>query len=161
MLKWNLYSKLKIKEITLANYTAVIHMTPTDQSVSSEVKQYVYVEKKSLIGYSISLIHQVASSFTHCQVVPNLYEFLSSVDTKEDISESFVIKQLTVTIDFHSMEKNTMQVNGYQQLFGFQHPLKYLHLCSSEERNYRIGTVWGWVNDDRIFKWHSQLLPQK
>ncbi len=33
-----------------------------------------------------------------------------------------------------------MQVNGYQQLFGYQHPLKYLYLFSAEERNYRIGT---------------------
>ncbi len=27
-----------------------------------------------------------------------------------------VTKQLPVAIDFHSMEKNTMEVNGYQQL---------------------------------------------
>ncbi len=34
--------------------------------------------------------------------------------------------------DFHSMEKNTMEVNGYQQLFGYQHSSKYLLLCSAE-----------------------------
>ncbi len=30
-----------------------------------------------------------------------------------------VTKQLTVAIDFHSMEKNTMEVNGCRQLFGY------------------------------------------
>ncbi len=29
--------------------------------------------------------------------------------------------QFTVAIDFHSMEKNTMEVNGYRKLFGYQH----------------------------------------
>ncbi len=29
-----------------------------------------------------------------------------------------VTKQLLVAIDFHSMEKTTMEVNGYRQLFG-------------------------------------------
>ncbi len=28
-----------------------------------------------------------------------------------------------------------MEVNAYQQLFGYQHSLKYLILCSAEERN--------------------------
>ncbi len=32
-----------------------------------------------------------------------------------------VTKQLTVAIDFHSMEKYNMEVNGYRQLFGYQH----------------------------------------
>ncbi len=44
-------------------------------------------------------------------------------------------KHLTVAIDFHSIEKNTMEINGYHQLFGFQHSSKYLLLCSAEERN--------------------------
>ncbi len=30
-----------------------------------------------------------------------------------------VTKQLLVAIDFHSMEKNTIEVSGYQQLFGY------------------------------------------
>ncbi len=33
-------------------------------------------------------------------------------------------KKLTVAIDFHSIEKNTMEVNGYRQLFGYQHSSK-------------------------------------
>ncbi len=31
-----------------------------------------------------------------------------------------VTKQLTVAIDFHSMENNTMEVNGYRQLIGLE-----------------------------------------
>ncbi len=30
-----------------------------------------------------------------------------------------VTKQLLVAIDFHSLEKNNMEVNGYGQLFGY------------------------------------------
>ncbi len=32
-----------------------------------------------------------------------------------------VTKLLPVAIDFHSMEKNTAEINGYRQLFGYQH----------------------------------------
>ncbi len=46
-----------------------------------------------------------------------------------------VITQLTVAIDFHGMEKNTMEVNGYRQLFAYQLSSKYLLLCSTAERN--------------------------
>ncbi len=28
-------------------------------------------------------------------------------------------KQLLVAIDFHSLPQNTVEVNGYQQLFGY------------------------------------------
>ncbi len=31
--------------------------------------------------------------------------------------------------------KNIMDVNGYRQLFGYQHSSKYVLLCSTEERN--------------------------
>ncbi len=34
-----------------------------------------------------------------------------------------------VAIDFHIMEKNTMEVIGYSQMFGYPHSSKYL-LCS-------------------------------
>lgn len=44
--------------------------------------------------------------------------------TKEDILKNHGYQT------FHSMkkkkEKNTLEVNGYQQLFGTQHPSKYL-----------------------------------
>ncbi len=59
-----------------------------------------------------------------------------------------------VPTDFYSMGKNTMKVNGYRQLFGYQHSSKYLLLCSKEERNsYRFGTMWGWVSDDNLDFW--------
>ncbi len=64
--------------------------------------------------------------------------------------------QLPVATDFHSFFSPTMEVNGYQQLFGYQHSLKYLLLNLTEERNlYRLGTTWGWVHDDR-----SIILPR-
>ncbi len=50
---------------------------------------------------------------------------------------------MTVAIDFR---RNTLEVNGVQQLFGFQYSLKYHLLCSVEESNsYRFGTTWRWV----------------
>ncbi len=67
-----------------------------------------------------------------------------------------VTKQLLVNIDFHLILLFfiflSMEVNGYQQLFGYSHFSKYLLLCSAEERcSYRFGTSLGWENDDRIF----------
>jgi len=38
-------------------------------------------------------------------------------------------------IDFHSIFFPTIKVNGCHQLSGYQHSLKYLILCSTEERN--------------------------
>ncbi len=55
-----------------------------------------------------------------------------------------------------NVEKNTLEVIGYHQLFGYKHPLNYLILFSTAERNlYRFGTTWGkwwqnlhfWMND--------------
>ncbi len=57
-----------------------------------------------------------------------------------------------------------MEINGYCQLFSYQHSSRYLLLCSDEERNsYRFGTSGRWVNDDRIviFGWTIPLkLPK-
>ncbi len=39
-----------------------------------------------------------------------------------------VIKQLLAPIDFHIMGKNTVEVNGDYQLFGYPHSSKYLLL---------------------------------
>jgi len=65
---------------------------------------------------------KILSTFTHPQVVTNLYEFLSSAEHKG---------RYTVC---------TKEVNG-SKLFS-----KYLPLCSAEERNsYRFATTWGWV----------------
>ncbi len=55
-------------------------------------------------------------------------------------------------IDFNSMEKNTMEVNRDHQMSGYTHSSKYILLYSAEEKIFnRSETVWGWVNDDRIF----------
>ncbi len=66
-----------------------------------------------------------------------------------------VTKQLLVTSDVHRFFFYfffyIMRVNGYSQLFGYQHSSKYLLLCSTEERNScSFGTSWRWVNDKRI-----------
>ncbi len=37
-----------------------------------------------------------------------------------------VTEQLTVAIDYHSMDKNPMEVNGYRQPFDYQHSSKYI-----------------------------------
>jgi len=57
-----------------------------------------------------------------------------------------VTRQLTVAIDFHSIFFFLLEVNGYRQLSGYQHSIKYLLLCSIEERSsYRFGNTW-WQN---------------
>ncbi len=58
---------------------------------------------------------KMLSSFIHLQVVPNLYEFSSAEHIL--LVRMWVIKQLLVPIDFHSKEKNTMEVNGFDQLY--------------------------------------------
>ncbi len=64
----------------------------------------------------------------------------------------FVTRLFWGTIDLHSREKNTMEINGAPELLCFPHSSEYLPLCSAEQRHsYRFGTTWGWVNDDRIF----------
>ncbi len=99
---------------------------------------------------------KILSSFTHPQVVTNLYEFLCSAKHKGSKFikiTKFVIRLFWGTIDFHSRKKiNTMEVNGAPELLCFPHSSEYLPLCSAEQRHsYRFGTTWGWVNDDRIF----------
>jgi len=40
--------------------------------------------------------------------------FFLQLNTKEAIFLKMEMKQLTVTIDFHSRKENTMEVNGYR-----------------------------------------------
>jgi len=40
-----------------------------------------------------------------------------------------VTKQFMGPTDFHSRNKNTVEVNGDHQLSGYQHSSKYLLLC--------------------------------
>ncbi len=45
-----------------------------------------------------------------------------SLFSKEYILQNAVNQTVDIAIDFHSMGgKNTMEVNGYRQLFGYQH----------------------------------------
>jgi len=66
---------------------------------------------------------QILSIFIHPQIVPNLYEFLSSAEHKEDILKN-VCKQTALTSIVWG-KKNTMEVNGVHQV--------YLLFCSAEE----------------------------
>ncbi len=92
---------------------------------------------------------KILSSFTHPQVVPNLYECLCSAELKGRYSEECGKQSSS---DFHSIFFSTMEVNGAPKQPGYKLSSEYLHLCSAEQRHsYRFGTTWGWVNDDRIF----------
>ncbi len=96
---------------------------------------------------------KILSSFTHPQVVPNLYECLFFCWTQRKIFwKMWETEQFWGTIDFHSIFFPTMEVNGAPKQPGYKLSSKYLPLCSAEQRNsYRFGTTWGWVNDDWIF----------
>ncbi len=96
---------------------------------------------------------KILSSFTHPQVVPNLYEFLCSAEHKGRYSEECG-KQSSSGAPLTSIVFSfpTMEVNGAPKQPGYKLSSKYLPLCSAEQRHsYRFGTTWGWVNDDRIF----------
>ncbi len=97
----------------------------------------------------------ILSWFTHPRFVLNLYEFLL-LSTKY-ILENVGNQTIAVAIDFHSIFFHTMEVNGYQQLFGYQKYSKYFILCSAEERNNRLGTIWEWVNHDKIMSFLGEL----
>ncbi len=47
-----------------------------------------------------------------------------------------VTKQLTVAIHFYSMENNYMEVNGYRQLFGYQHPSNTLFCVKQNKETH-------------------------
>ncbi len=54
----------------------------------------------------------------------------------------FVTRLFWGTIDFHSRNKNTMEVNGAPELLCFPRSSEYLPLCSAEQRNpYGFGTT--------------------
>ncbi len=86
---------------------------------------------------------KILSSFTHPQVVPNLYECLCSAEHKGRYSEecgkqSSSGAPLTSIVFFFP----TMEVNGAPKQSGYKLSSKYLHLCSAEQRHsYRFGTT--------------------
>ncbi len=64
------------------------------------------------------------------------------LNTKEDILKKVCNQAVLGTIDFHSRNKNTMEVNGAPELLCFPHSSEYLPLCSAEQRHsYRFGTT--------------------
>ncbi len=96
---------------------------------------------------------KILSSFTHPQVVSNLYECVCSAEHKGRYSEEWGKQSssgapLTSIVLFFP----AMEVNGAPKQRDYNLSSKYVPLCSAEQRNsYRFGTTWGWVNDDRIF----------
>ncbi len=86
---------------------------------------------------------KILSSFTHPQVVPNLYECLCSAEHKgryfEDCGKQSRSGAPLTSIVFLFP---TMEVNGAPKQPGYKLSSKYLPLCSAEQRNsYRFGTT--------------------
>ncbi len=108
---------------------------------------------------------KILLSFTHPQVVSDLYECLCSAEHKVKIFwRMWETEQFWGTIDFHSIFFTTLEVNGAPKQAAYKLSSKYLPLCSVEQRHsYRFGPSWGWVNDDRIFifGWTIPLKQEK
>ncbi len=80
---------------------------------------------------------KILSSFTHPEVVPNLYECLCFAENKVRYSEECG-KQSSSGVFFFP----TMEVNGAPKQPGYKLSSKYLPLCSAGQRNsYRFGTT--------------------
>ncbi len=96
---------------------------------------------------------KIMSSFTHPQVVPNLYECVCSAEHKGRYSEEWGKQS--------SIFSPTMEVNGAPKQPDYKLSSEYLPLCSEQTHSYRFGSTWGWVNDDRIFifGWTVSLNP--
>jgi len=76
-------------------------------------------------------------TFKFCQVIPNLYEFLSFAEHKQLYG---YIKSCGAPLT-STVWRNTTVALAPQR---FSYP--YNLLCSAEEReSYRFGTTWGWV----------------
>ncbi len=84
-------------------------------------------------------------SFTHPQVVPNLYECLCSAEHKARYSESEECgKQSSSGAPLTSIVFcfPTMEVNVATKQPGYKLSSKYLLLCSAEQRHsYRFGST--------------------
>ncbi len=96
---------------------------------------------------------KILSSFTHPQVVPNLYECLCSAEHKGRYSEecgkqsSSGAPLTSIVFVFYYGSQWCPKTAWLQTFFK-------ISLCLAEQRNsyfHRFGTTWGWVNDDRIF----------
>ncbi len=84
---------------------------------------------------------KIRSSFTHPQVVPNLYEFLCSAEHKgryfeESLSSGCFGEPLTSIVGKQILWNQWCSRTTLFPIF---------------PHSYRFGNTWGWVNDDRIF----------
>ncbi len=86
---------------------------------------------------------KILSSFTHPQVVPNLYECIFSAEhkgrySKECGKQSSFGEKLTSIVFFFP----TMEGNGAPKQHGYKLSSKYLPLCSAEQKkSYRFATT--------------------
>ncbi len=86
-------------------------------------------------------------SFTHPQVVPNMYECLCSAEHKGRYSEEWVLGH-------HWLPQHFLSYYGSQWCpkTAWLQTFFKIPLCSAEQRNsYMFGTTWGWINYDTIF----------
>jgi len=79
-------------------------------------------------------------SFTHPEVVPNLYEFPFLLNTNKDILKNVgvVTKQLMDPIDFHSIFPHTSQWGPRPTFFKMSY-----FVFSRKGNSYRFGTTSG------------------
>ncbi len=101
----------------------------------------------------------IMSPFTHPQVIPRMS--LCCWTQRKIFWRMWETEQFWDTIDYHSIYFPTMEVNGAPKQPVYKLSSKYLPLCSAEQiHSYRLGTTWGWVNDDTIvlFGWTIPLI---
>ncbi len=105
------------------------------------IVSYIKTDIKGIVHLKMKIV----SSFTHPEVVPNLYECLCSAEHKGRYSEecgkqSSSGAPLTSIVFFFP----SMEVNGAPKQPGYKLSSKYLPLCSAEQRHsYRFGTTSG------------------
>ncbi len=90
------------------------------------------ISKYCLVGYFRLFRKYLHFSVISVQIVPNLYEFVSSVEHKRRLFE------LIKVAGSHGLPQffvHTMEVNGCHQLFVHQYSSKLL-LCSTEKETH-------------------------
>ncbi len=104
---------------------------------------FITLRKQLQLKRTVYIKMNILSSFTHPHVVPNIYEFIYSVEHKRRYFEKAKLFWLT-------LYAKTVQTFS---------PSKYLLLCSTEERtSYRFIITREWVNDKiKIFVWTLPL----
>ncbi len=119
----------KYLNLLCTKYIDVHYNNRYGQSRSHDGDQFIKICLKGIVHPKMKIL----SSFTHPQVVPNLYETYTTLAVIRKIFwRKFVTRLFWGTIDFHSRKKNTMEVNGAPELLCFPHSSEYLPLCSAE-----------------------------